>query len=173
MKVLVIILAVLVVVVLALLLVVLSKGVRRAIQRFVGLEHQRDSAKASRVEGAEHLKRAERSLIETQGIVGVSSDRSHLRALERERLRITTLADQFRHATYGYTEIGAANPVRESELAQLQLQDANLSAETSRVAALAEDIRKAALAGEPLSFDSLVATLDLVEVALEQRKAAN
>lgn len=173
MKTLLIILVVLAVVVVALLLLVLGRGVRRGTQRYIGLERQRDSAKSSRVAGSERLKKAERSLVEAQRVIGVGGRGPDLRAIERQRLRIASLADQLRYASYGYSAIGAAEPVREPELAELQLQDADLNANAQSVAELADDFRRAVVAGELPTLDPLVSALDLFQEDLERRRPVN
>lgn len=170
MKVLIIVLVVLVLIVLAILGVVVVRWVRRTYQRYSGLERQRDSAKASRVSGADRLKSAERKLVEAQRALGVGAE---AQAIERQRTRLSTLADRLRHATYGYSPIGSANPVGAGELADLQQRDADTIADAQGIADLAEDIRQNALTGQTPNLSPLTAALDLLQESLDRRRAVS
>ncbi len=173
MKVLVIVLLVALVAVLGLLVVILVRGARRGYQRYTGLERQRDSAKQSRVAGADRLKSAERKLIEAQRQLGTWGAHTEAQSIERLRSRLSTLADRLRYATYGYSPLGSSNPVREGELAELQQRDADTIADAQAIRDLAEEICGRATDGETPDLGPLAAALDLLQESLDRRRAAS
>jgi hypothetical protein len=173
MKLLLIIIAIAVIVVLVLLAIVLLKGGRRTYQKYSGMERQRGAAKQSRVAGADRLKSAERKLVEAQRELSARGAYSDAQAIDRQRMRLSTQADRLRHATYGYSPVGSANPVREAELAQLQKRDADTIADAQALVDIADDICRAASDGQSPDLRPLKSSLDLLQESLDRRRAAS
>ncbi len=173
MKTLIIVLLVLLVAALIVLAVVLVRLARRGYQRYTGLERQRDSAKQSRVAGADRLKGAERRLVEAQRVLGARRAHSDAQDVERLRSRLSTLADRLRYATYGYSPLGSANPVRENELAEIQQNDADTIADAQAIRDTADEICRRASAGETPDLVPLASALDLLQESLDRRRAAS
>jgi len=169
-KVLIVILLALLVVVLVLLAVVLFRWGRRSYQHYSGLERQRDSAKQSRVAGADRLKTAERKLVEAQRDLAVLGKHAEAQEIERQRFRLSTLADRLRHAVYGYSPVGSPRPVREEELAELQQRDTDSIADSQMIADLAHEIRQGAATGSNPDLGSLTSALDLFQESLDRRR---
>jgi hypothetical protein len=169
----VIVLVVVALVVLAILAVVLGRAGRRGWQRYTGLERQRDSAKQSRVTGADRLKRAERNLIEAQRALVERNELAGAQIIEVQRKHLSTLADRLRYATYGYSPMGSNRPVREQELADLQQRDADTIADAQAIVELTEAIRTAARGNETPDLGALTAALEDLSDSLDRRRAVS
>jgi hypothetical protein len=172
MKVLIVVLLIIVVAVLVLLTVIAVRWGRRSYQRYSGLERQRGSAKQARMAGTDRLKGAERHLIEAQRELVERGEHKTAQAIERLRVRLSTLADRLRYATYGYSPIGSPNPIRESELAELQERDAETISEAQAIVELAERIHSKA-SGDNLDLQPLQSALDHLQATLDRRRAVS
>jgi type II secretory pathway pseudopilin PulG len=176
MTVVIVILVILVIAVLAaaiLLLVVGGRWGRRSYQRYSGLERQRDSAKQARVAGSDRLKEAERHLVEAQRELVARSQTVEAQGIERLRTRLSTMADQHRHATYGYAPLGSPDPIRETELAEVQERDSETIGDADAIVELAADINTSAQRGEVPDLQPLAVALDRLRTSLERRMATS
>ncbi len=167
----VIVLVVVLIVVLGLVAVVLARAGRRGWQRYGGLERQRDSAKESRVRGADRLKRAERNLVEAQRALVERNELAAAQTIEGQRKHLSTLADRLRYATYGYSPLGSNRPVGEQELADLQQRDADTIADAQTIVEHTEAVRTAAKSGETPDLSMLSTALDDLSDSLDRRRA--
>ena len=170
MKLLVIVLVLVVVVVLGLLGVIILRGGRRGYQRYSGLERQRSSAKEFREVGADRLKGAERLLVEAQRALSSRHLYEDMQDVDRLRLSIDTLADRLRHATYGYSPLGADHPTREAELMELQSRDADLNDECQQILELCEIVNRAATDEREIDLSFLQTALGNLRIEVERRK---
>lgn len=163
------------IVVFALVLVVvglvMARGLRRGYQRYTGMERQRDAAKESRVAGADRLKGAERHLISAQRDLASHGKPADAQALERLRSRLSTLADRLRHAAYGYSPVGAANPIHEDALAELQRRDAEMIEDASDIAEACSRVAEQAANGELGDLVALRLALDRLQESLDRRRS--
>jgi cell division protein FtsB len=173
MKVLLIVLVVLVLAVLGVLIVIALRFGRRSYQRYTGLERQRGSAKQLRDAGFDRLKHAERLLVEGQRELAGLNHYSEAQDIERLRSRLSTAADRLKHATYGYSPVGSPNPVRETELAELQARDAESVADAQAIVDLAENVRSSTRQGNIPDLQPLQSSLELFEATLDRRRAVN
>lgn len=168
---LVIVLLVALIVVLGLLAVVAARWGRRSYQRYSGLERQRASAKQSRETGADRLKDAERQLIDSQRELAARGEHEQARAIEHLRVRLSTMADRHRHATYGYAPLHSPNPVQETELAELQQFDADLIGDAQEIVELAERVRATTRDAVAPDLEPLETALDRLHSTLDRRRA--
>jgi FtsZ-interacting cell division protein ZipA len=173
MKVLLIVIAVIIIAILILLVVLLIRAGRRGYQKYSGLERQRNSAKLSRVAGADRLKSAEQKLVAAQRELAGRGAYDQAQEVERQRIRLSTQADRLRHATYGYSPVGSANPVHETELADLQQWDADTIADAQALVEIADDICRTATDGQRPDLGPLKSSLDLLQDSLDRRQAAS
>jgi len=173
MKLLLIVIALAVIVVLILLAIVLLRGGKRSYQKYSGMERQRGAAKQSRVAGADRLKNAERYLVEAQQQMVARGEYSSAQTLEAPRTRLSTLADRLRHATYGYSPIGSPNPIRETELAELQERDSDTISEAQAITELCKQVKLAASEDQPPDLKTLQFAVEHLMDSLDRRGAVS
>jgi hypothetical protein len=168
-----IIVGVVVVLLLIALLVALVRIGRRGWQRYSGLERQRASAKAYRVDGADRLKVAERRMTELERALASEGRLETMQAAEQLRRRLSTCCARFRHAEYGWTPIGAHRPVRETEMSELQERDADLMGDADRIAELVTSLHSSARDDGNLDLEILQTAIEEFESALDRRRKVN
>jgi hypothetical protein len=156
-----------------LLAVVLLRGGQRTYQKYSGLDRQRTAAKQSRETGADRLKTAERHLVVAQRELVGRKEFTQSQEIERLRTQVSTLVDRLRHATYGYSPIGSANPIKEAELAELQERDSEMIIDAQAISELAEQVQSAAAAGESPDLGILSSALENLRATLDRRRAVN
>jgi hypothetical protein len=169
MKTVVVILVIIALVLLALLAAVAARFARRSYQHYSGLEHQRGSAKQARLASVDRLKDAERSLVTARRELAERSGHVEAGQLERLRLRISTLADRLRYASYGYSPLGSPDPIREPELERLQQKDSSAITDAEHIAELARRVATDADTGAAPDLEPLRSALDLFEESLDKR----
>lgn len=119
MKTVTVIIAVLVIAVVVaemLVAVIAARWGRRSYQRYSGLERRRAAAKRGRLAGADRLLGAGQYLTEAQRLLADAGGYQQAQAIERSRIRLSTMADRHRRATYGYAPLGSPNPIRKPNL---------------------------------------------------------
>lgn len=168
----VVILVVLLIVGLVVAAVAAGRFGRRSYQRYSGLEHQRAAAKQARDAGVDRLKEAERHLVTAQRELISRGQHEDAQAIERLRVRLSTAADRHRYATHGYAPLGAPNPVREAELAELQARDSETISDAQLISDLASQAATTSASGATPDLGSLQAAVDHLVATLDQRKAA-
>lgn len=173
MKAALIVVLVLVVIALALLVVILVRYTRRSYETYSGREHQRDANKRLRVSGADRLREADRLLVDAQRSTVARGDHAGAQAIELLRTPLATLADRLRHAVYGYTPMGASDPVKEEELVELQARDADLLGDADAITELAREVSGAARAGSDIDLQPLTDAVDRLRASLDRRRAVN
>ena len=170
MKALVVILLVAVVLALVLLAIILFRFGLRSYQRYSGLERQRGAAKQARTAGTDRLKNAESHLLDAERELAGRGESDLVQAIERLRVRLSTLADRLRYATYGYSPVASPNPMREAEISQLQERDAETVTDAQMIADLAEQVRSIASSGQAPELQPLRTALDDLQTALDRRR---
>ena len=173
MKLALIVVLVFVVIALAFLVVVLVRYARRSYETYSGREHQRDANKRLRVSGADRLSEADRLLVEAQHSIVARGDHAGAQAIELIRTPLSTLADRLRYAVYGYTPMGASDPVKEEELAELQARDADLLGDADVITELARDLAMQARIATPFDLKPLTEALDRLRASLDRRRTVN
>jgi response regulator RpfG family c-di-GMP phosphodiesterase len=146
---------------------------KRTYQRFSGLERQRGAAKQARVAGTDRLKDAERQLVEAQRELVTHGDLATSQEIERLRKQLSTMADRLRYATYGYSPVGSADPIKEAELAELQERDADMITEAAAIYDLTEKVNSSTRAGESTDLEPLRAGLEHLRGLLDRRRTVN
>lgn len=169
MKAVIIVLVALLVLLLLILATLLVRMLVRSYQKYSGLSEQRGGAKQARESGSDRLKSAERDLAETQRLLSLRGQTSTAQEFEPLRLHLSTLSDQLRHATYGYSPVGASNRVAEPELAELQAQDLRLMSESDSIARMARSIRDDTVRGKEADLSGIASSLDDLRDAFERR----
>lgn len=144
---------------------------RRSYQRYSGLERQRAAATQSRDAGFDRLKDAERELVRAQRELVGRGQHGDAQAIERLRVRLTTVADRHRYALHGYAPLGDPNPIREAELAELQARDSETISDAQMISETARLAADTAAAGGTPDLKGLEAAIDHLVATLDRRKA--
>jgi hypothetical protein len=144
---------------------------KRQYQRYKGLERQRGSAHEARKAGVTRLDEANQKLLRAQRALVDNGRHADAEEVERIRRRLVTATDRHRYTSQGYAPLASDAPVRESELAELQVRDAELVGDSEIVLVAADDVEARSRSEGKLDVSALAAAVDELTHALDRRKA--
>ena len=120
--------------------------------------------------GTDRLKGAERHLIDAQRQLTIRGETDLAQTIEVLRVRLSTLADRLRYATYGYSPIASPTPMREAEIGLLQERDIETITDAQMIGDLAAQVRSIVQSGQTPELEPLRTALDELQTTLDRRR---